>query len=170
MAKMVWKTTPSAAYEWAELEGGDTMSQAERAAFVDEFVTQNGLVPVESTFMGDIPTHRFGRYKADFALASALPVALPGRESDLRKANDELAATKAELARALEQLGKKRKGKENVVDTGDTGTITAAAGGQTTEEARANLNTQDGVNLVGNGEEVREDMGTADRSDDNPKK
>lgn len=169
MAKMVFKTTPNAAYEWAELEGGDTMSAAERAAFVDEFINQNGLVPVESVFVGDTPARKWGRYKAAYSVANALPAALPGRETDLLKANDEVAALRAEIARLSDQLGKKRKSKENVVDVTDTGSISSAAGGQTTEEARANLNTQEGVNLVGGGEELRANMATADRSDDNPR-
>lgn len=168
MAKIVWKTTPKAAYEWVEVSGGGTMTHAEQVAFLDEYVSENGLVPVETDFIGESPKHRYGRYKADGAAAQALPVALPSQEGDLTKANDELAALRAENARLQAQLEKKpAKSRAEVVEGGDQGIGTA--GVQTTDDARATLNQQEGIDLVGSGEEVREDMSTADRSDDNPK-
>lgn len=173
MAKVVWKTTPKAAYEWVELEGGGSMSHAEQVAYLDEYIEANGLVAVETTFDGEVPRHRYGRYKAAGAPAAALaPTALPGREGDLTSANAEIDRLKAELARALDQAGKREaqgKGAE-VIEGSAVGGIPSAAGGQPVEEARAILNQQEGVDLVGSGEEVREDMSTADRSDDNPKR
>ncbi|MFA6031818.1 MAG: hypothetical protein WC889_02825 [Myxococcota bacterium] len=169
MAKIVWKTTPKAAYEWVEVEGGSTMSGAETKAFLDELVEENGLVPVESTFVGETPHHKFGRYKAGGAMPQALaPQALGAREGDLTKANAEVDRLKAELARANAQLGKQPdKSKADVVDEVEQGIGSAGIG--TTEELREVQNTQDGMNLVGGGEEVHEDMSTADRSADNPK-
>lgn len=170
MAKVVFKTTPKAAYEWAEVEGGDTMKDYERSAMLDDFIAENGLVPVETTFVGEVPTHKFGRYKAGSAMASALaPTALPGRETDLTKAQQENDRLKAELARVTAQLDKKNAGKggADVVDEVTPGIGSASV--STTEDAREALNQQEGVNLVGGGEEIHEDMSTADRSDDNPK-
>ncbi len=172
MAKIKWMTTPKAAYEWVEVQGGDTMSEAERKAFLDEYVEDNGLVPVESTFVGETPIHKYGRYKAGGAVASALPPALPGRENDLTKANADLAAANAELARLRGPLGtqeKAGKGAE-VLDADDAATRgTATGGAQTTEDARAAFNEQSDDKLVGSSEEVREDPSSNDKSDDNPK-
>lgn len=169
MAKVVWKTTPRAAYEWAEVEGGDTMSDAQRDAFLDEFVSDNGLVPVETTYAGEVPTHKYGRYKAGFTSAAALaPLGNPGQQGDLTKANAEIDRLKAELARATDQLDKKpEKSKAEVVDDVVSGIGSASI--STTEDAREALNQQEGVNLVGGSEEMRVDMSTADRSDNNPK-
>lgn len=171
MAKVVYKTTPKAAYEWAEVEGGSTMSHYETAALLDSFIEENGLVPVETVFEGETPRHKFGRYKALGAPALALaPTATAGHESDLAKANAELARLQAELARAQDQLGKLPKSKlADMVEGNFDDTVDSSTGGaQTTESARATLNQQEGVNIVASGEEVREDMSVADRSDDNP--
>jgi len=62
MAQVVFKSTPSAAYEYAELEGGETMKDYERASMLDDFVAENGLIPVEATFEGEKPVHKYGRY------------------------------------------------------------------------------------------------------------
>jgi len=63
MAKVVFKTTPGAAYEYAEIEGGETMKDYERASMLDDFIAEHGLIPVESTFeSGEMPTHKYGRY------------------------------------------------------------------------------------------------------------
>ena len=168
MAKIVWKTSPHAAYEWVEVEGGESMSHHHIAAMLDEFISENGLVPVESDYVGEAPRHKYGRYKAATATASALPPALPTRESDLSKANDEIERLKAELARANAQLDKKpAKSKAQVVDEVELGI--GSAGRQPTEDARETLNQQEGVNIVASGEEVREDMSSDDRSDNNPK-
>lgn len=170
MAKVVWKKTPKSAYEWVEVEGGETMKDHERAALLDDFISENGLVPVETSYDGETPRHKYGRYIAGAGAASALaPTALPGREDDLVKANETIDDLRAQLARANDQLGKKpAKSKAKVVDEDTTAGIGSASVG-TTEDAREALNQQEGVNLVGGGEEMREDMSTADRSDDNPK-
>ena len=108
MAKIVWKTTPHAAYEWVEVEGGTSMSHHEIAALLDEYISENGLVPVESDYVGEAPRHKYGRYKATPATASALaPAALPTRESDLAKANERADAAEAELALLRAQIDKK---------------------------------------------------------------
>ena len=170
MAKIVWKTTPKAAYEWVEVEGGSSMSHVEQKAFLDEFIEENGLVPVESSFIGEVPVHKYGRYVAGGGQASALPpAALPTRESDLNKANAEVERLKAELARANDQLGKKQEGKSGakVVEGSEVEGI-GSAGRQTTEDARDTLNQQEGVEIVPSGEEVREDATSDDKSDDNP--
>lgn len=169
MAKIVWKTTPHAAYEWVEVEGGDSMSHAERAALLDEFISENGLVPVETVYVGEAPRHKYGRYVATGATASALaPTALPTRESDLAKANERADAAEAELARLRAQLDKKpAKSKAKVVDEVEPGI--GSSGRQSAEDARDTLNQQDGVEIVASGEEVRKDMSSDDRSDDNPK-
>lgn len=172
MAKVVWKTTPKAAYEWVEVDGGKTMSDAETKAYLDEYVEDHGLVPVESTFVGETPIHKYGRYKAVSAVASALPPALPGREDDLVKANAEKSALEQEVARLKAQLGKQEKAGKGaeVVDADDTATRgTATGGAQTTEDARAAFNEQSDDKLVGSGEEIREDPSSNDKSDDNPK-
>jgi hypothetical protein len=172
MAKIKWVTTPKAAYEWVEVGGGDTMTEAQRSAFLDEYVEDNGLVPVESTFVGEVPVHKYGRYKATSAVASALPPVLPGREDDLVKANADKAALEQEVARLKAQLGKQEqagKGAE-VVDADDAAMRgTATGGAQTTEDARAAFNEQSDDKLVGSGEEVRRDSTSNDKSDNNPK-
>lgn len=169
MAKIVWKTTPKAAYEWVEVEGGGSMTHAELVAFQDEYIAEHGLVPVESEFIGEAPRHKYGRYKATGTAAQALaPAALPAREADLSKANDELEALKAENARLLSQLEKKEaKGGAEVVGSTLIDAF-GSSGRQTTDDARDTLNQQGGVDIEASGQEVREDMGTDDRSDDNP--
>jgi len=62
MAQVVFKSTPGAAYEYAELEGGETMKDYERASMLDDFIAENGLIPVEATFEGEKPVHKYGRY------------------------------------------------------------------------------------------------------------
>lgn len=171
MAKVVFKKTPHAAYEYAEVQGGDTMKDFERAALLDEFVAENRLVPVETTFVGDIPTHKYGRYIAGGVAASALPPALPGRENDLIKVNDELAAARAEIARLNAQLGKQpEKSKAEIVEplpiVAPLPIGTSGGGGQSTEDARATL-SQNGPAVLPTSEQVREDNSTADRSTDN---
>ena len=172
MAKVVFKKTPHSAYEWAEVEGGDTMKDYERAALLDDFVAKHQLVPVETTFMGEQPTHKYGRYIAGGAAAQALPAALPNREGDLLKANAELDALRAENARLLAQMNKApEKYTGAVVDTppivAPLPIGTSGGGGQTTEDARATL-SQGGPEVLPSSEQVREDMSTADKSDDNP--
>ena len=66
MARMIFvKSSPAAAYECAEIEGGETMKPHEKAALLDDFVAEHGLIPVESTFDGDVPSHRYGRYLSE---------------------------------------------------------------------------------------------------------
>lgn len=172
MAKVVWKTTSKAAYEWVEVEGGSTLSDLDRRALIDEYVEENGLVPVESTFVGDVPVHKYGRYKAASATASALPAPLAHREEDVTKLNADKVALEQEVARLRAQLGKQEKSGKGaeVVDGDETKARgTASGGAQTTEDARAAFNEQDGLpELVGSGEEVREDPASNDKSDDNP--
>lgn len=169
MAKIVWKTTPKAAYEWVEVEGGDSMTHAELVAFKDEFISENGLVPVETDYVGEAPIHKYGRYKAASATASALaPTALPTRQEDLAKANDELAQLRAENARLASQLGKKQDKSGAEIVEGSADDLVGSSGRQTTEDARDTLNQQEGVDIQPSGSEVREDMSTDDRSDDNP--
>ena len=71
MAQVVFKSTSGAAYEYAELEGSETMKPHEKAALLDDFVAEHGLIPVESTFDGDVPSHRYGRYLSDEEAAVA---------------------------------------------------------------------------------------------------
>ena len=79
-----------------------------------------------------------------------------------------IESLKAQVARLSAQLEKKNAGKggAEVVDEVVPGIGSASI--STTEDAREALNQQDGVDLVGSGEEVRQDMSTADRSDRNP--
>lgn len=168
MAKVVFKTTPKAAYEWVEVEGGDTMKDYERSALLDDFIADNGLVPVETAFHGETPTHKYGRYKAAFAApANALaPMATHG--DDVNKLKSEKSEMEQELSRLRAQLSKKNAGKDGADEVEP---MAAGIGGSTistTDDAREALNQTDGINLVGASEEVREDMSTADRSDDNP--
>ena len=66
MARIIFvKSSPAAAYECAEIEGGETMKPHEKAAMLDDFVAEHGLIPVESTFDGDVPSHRYGRYLSE---------------------------------------------------------------------------------------------------------
>jgi len=62
MAKVVFKTTPGAAYEYAEIEGGETMKDYERASMLDDFIAEHGLIPVEATLDGERPVYKYGRY------------------------------------------------------------------------------------------------------------
>jgi hypothetical protein len=169
MAKIVWKSTPKAAYEWVEVEGGESMSHHQIAAFLDDYISENGLVPVETDYVGETPRHKYGRYIATGAAASAVaPTALPTRETDLAKANERADALEQEVARLKAQLDKKPAARTaKMVDKVEPGI--GSAGRQSTEDARDTLNTQDGVDIVASGEEVREDMSSDDRSDDNPK-
>jgi len=169
MAKVVWKTTPKAAYEWAEIDGGESMKDYERSAMLDDFIAENGLVPVETGFVGEVPTHKYGRYKASGAPASALaPSPLAGREGDVVKANSELDKLRSENARLLAELDRQPKvRKAKLVDPVEPGI--GSSGAQDAEDARDTLNQQDGVDIVASGAEVREDMSSADRSDTNPK-
>jgi len=66
MARIIFvKSSPAAAYECAEIEGGETMKPHEKAAMLDDFIAEHGLIPVESTFDGDVPSHRYGRYPSE---------------------------------------------------------------------------------------------------------
>jgi len=170
MAKVEFVTTPKAAYEWAEVTGGGSMSDAQRAALLDEFIEEHGLVPVEAAFRGETPIHKYGRYKAAFAVASALPTALPNRESDLNKANEERDALRAENARLLAQLGKAKGAKmaddDDAIDNqrGDS-----SGGPQTTDDARAALSESlPGDQTVGTSSDPRRNVADNDKSDDNP--
>ena len=171
MAKVVFKKSPKSAYEWAEVEGGETMSSVQRAALLDEFVEENGLVPVETTFRGESPDHKYGRYIAGGKRASALPRALPSRTNDLNRANEELEALRAENARLAAQLDKKPSSSgANVVEGNDAETRGTAAGGpQSTDDAREVINQSlpEGMEIA-TSSEPRVDSGTNDKSADNP--
>jgi len=66
MARIIFvKSSPAAAYECAQIEGGETMKPHEKAAMLDDFIAEHGLIPVESTFDGDVPSHRYGRYLSE---------------------------------------------------------------------------------------------------------
>ncbi len=169
MAKIVWKKSPKSAYEWIEVEGGESMSHAELMAFRDEYISEHGLMPVETDFVGEKPIHKYGRYlPSSVVAAQALaPTAIPTAEMDAAKLNDKVRYLEAELAKANEALGKQpEKAKAKVVDDVEPGI--GSSGRQDTQDARMTLNQQDGVDIVPTGEEVREDMTTDDRSDDNP--
>ncbi|SCW56940.1 hypothetical protein SAMN02927924_01429 [Sphingobium faniae] len=87
MAKVIMTTPPGAAYEYAEVQGGTSMSHAEIAALLDEYVEKHGLYPVETVYDGESPRHKYGRYKPT-QTATEQPAA---------PSNDEIASMRSEI-------------------------------------------------------------------------